>query len=392
MKIASANLQMNSSHQQSQSYRLDETLRVNVGGRLIEQKNTVRADSIESGREAASSQLLGDKVSLSEAALNAAKNDGVDVKPQLTRSINTNNGADAINAAREAAENDPRLALIRAIIEHLTGKKVNVYGSKELQSNVSSNGSSTATGDKGSIAVVNTGSSSSTGSAVTGEDFGAVYSRLESYRETETMQFQSQGSVVTADGTSIEFTIDLSMSREFYQESSEELSIGNPTRTTDPLVINYAGAAADLVDQRFAFDLDSDGKTEKINRLAGGSGFLVFDRNQDGKVNNGKEMFGTESGNGFQDLAALDSDQNGWIDENDAAWSQLGVWTPNQYGSNTYMNLKDAGVGAIALQNVGSEFSLKDSENQLQGQVRRSGIFLHESGEVGTIQQVDLTA
>jgi hypothetical protein len=35
---------------------------------------------------------------------------------------------------------------------------------------------------------------------------------------------------------------------------------------------------------------------------------------------NGAELFGARSGDGFAELAALDGDGNGWIDEGDAAW------------------------------------------------------------------------
>ena len=41
----------------------------------------------------------------------------------------------------------------------------------------------------------------------------------------------------------------------------------------------------------------------------------ALDINEDGKINDGKELFGTASGNGFGDLAAYDQDNNGWIDE-----------------------------------------------------------------------------
>jgi hypothetical protein len=35
---------------------------------------------------------------------------------------------------------------------------------------------------------------------------------------------------------------------------------------------------------------------------------------------------------------------------------------------------------------------MKDSSNELQGQVRSTGIFLREQGGAGTLQQLDLVA
>ncbi len=40
------------------------------------------------------------------------------------------------------------------------------------------------------------------------------------------------------------------------------------------------------------------------------------------KINDGSELFGTSSGDGFKDLATYDEDENGWIDENDSIFSK----------------------------------------------------------------------
>ena len=55
--------------------------------------------------------------------------------------------------------------------------------------------------------------------------------------------------------------------------------------------------------------------------------FLALDLNGDGRINNGSELFGALSGNGFADLAQYDSDANGWIDENDEIFQRLKVWS-----------------------------------------------------------------
>nr|MBP7525716.1 VCBS repeat-containing protein [Propionivibrio sp.] len=159
----------------------------------------------------------------------------------------------------------------------------------------------------------------------------------------------------------------------------------------DPLVINFGGTAAQLTSQRFKFDLDADGKTEDINFVAGGSGFLALDRNGDGKINDGAELFGAKTGNGFAELAALDADKNGWIDENDASYADLRVWTKDGAGKDKFSTLKQANVGAISLSHIATQFDLKDAQNVSQGEIKASGIYLQETGAVGTIQQIDLT-
>ena len=112
------------------------------------------------------------------------------------------------------------------------------------------------------------------------------------------------------------------MHREYAESTDISIRAGD-AKMVDPLVINFAGTAAELSDTSFAFDLDNDGSKEEIATLAPGSGFLALDRNGDGVINNGSELFGPNSGDGFADLAALDSDNNGWLHDNDDAFQSL---------------------------------------------------------------------
>ena len=101
-------------------------------------------------------------------------------------------------------------------------------------------------------------------------------------------------------------------------------------------------------------------------------------------------MFGAQSGNGFADLAEYDTDGNGWIDENDTIFALLRVWTKDAQRTDSLSTLADKGVGALYLGNVASPFSIKDGDNQTQGQVPGTGLYLNEDGSTGTLQQVDL--
>ena len=205
----------------------------------------------------------------------------------------------------------------------------------------------------------------------------------ETVSESEKTTVCGNGRVKTCDGREIDFSYALDMAREFKSEKVFEDSGSVVLR--DPLVLNFDGKAAELTDARLNFDLDSDGKLESIPGLAASSGFLVFDRNGNGKADNGNELFGATSGNGFSDLAALDGDHNGWIDEGDAAFSQLAVWSGDGFTS-----LAQRGVGALYTGAVDAPFSLKTADNALLGEIRAAGLYLSESGEVGHLQQVDL--
>ena len=207
--------------------------------------------------------------------------------------------------------------------------------------------------------------------------------------ESESTTFASSGMVKTQDGRSIDFNIEVSMSRAFTSQINT-LTTQNYIKT-DPLVINLDTDIGSVTDQKFLFDLDSDGEEEEISFAGKGSGFLALDRNGDGRIGDGSELFGTKSGDGFKDLAAFDEDGNGWIDENDSIYSKLKVWTKDEAGNDYLINLKDADVGAIYLDNADTQFSLKDGNNRLNGEIKKTGIYLHEStGAAGTLNHVDL--
>ncbi len=222
-------------------------------------------------------------------------------------------------------------------------------------------------------------------------NFGQFKLNMSYYHEEiEQTQFSTVGTVRTSDGREINFNLGLSMSRRF-QEYAQTTSVGEFVQMTDPLVINLDTAMTTLSDQKFEFDLDCDGIKESISQLGGGNGFLALDKNGDGVINDGSELFGTKSGDGFADLSQYDEDGNGWIDENDAIFEKLLVWAKDENGNDELYTLKEAGVGAMCLQRAATDFSLNSlKDNQANGRIRSTGIFLYENGNVGTMQQLDL--
>lgn len=207
--------------------------------------------------------------------------------------------------------------------------------------------------------------------------------------EKETTCFETTGTAVTADGRSLSFQISLEMSRSFTMMAEETCNFGQP-RLCDPLVINLNTNAASVSDQKFFFDIDADGEKDEISMLDSKSGYLALDKNNDGTVNDGSELFGTTSGNGFKDLLAYDEDDNGWIDEADSIFKKLKIWTMNAQGESELLDLKTSGVGAIYLGYEDTEFSLKNAENKTNAVIQKTGLFLYENGMSGTVQQMDL--
>lgn len=223
---------------------------------------------------------------------------------------------------------------------------------------------------------------------ITSGNMLSVTTIQETHIEEEAVTFEGTGTALTEDGRSIDFGVSFSMSYRLTQMAG--ISIARPVNLLDPLVINVGSDVTSISDQSFFFDIDCDGKDDEISNLASGSGFLALDQNGDGRINDGSELFGTKSGNGFKDLSAYDLDGNGWIDENDEVYYKLRVWMRNEDGTDTLLSLKEADVGAIYLGSAATNYSLKDSSFNTSAMLRASGLFLRESGGVGTVQQVDL--
>jgi len=218
--------------------------------------------------------------------------------------------------------------------------------------------------------------------------FGLRYRYRETHLERETTSFQAAGVVHTSDGQKISIDVSLTMARQFTSEESLEVKIGGALQ--DPLVINFEGTAAELSERHYEFDLDSDGEAEQIRFVGPNSGFLALDKNGNGLVDDGGELFGPSTGQGFGELSAYDEDGNGFIDEGDSVYSGLRIWQKDSQGGDHLLALGQRGIGAIYLGHIDTPFEVKDEENALEGVVRTSGIYLNEDGSAGTVQQLDL--
>ena len=201
--------------------------------------------------------------------------------------------------------------------------------------------------------------------------------------ETEQTSFAAAGAVTTADGRQINVAEAFNLVRSTVTGSS--LSIRAGAVLHDPLVLNTGVGAPMTGPGTQAVDVNNDGQAEQVAALASGSAYLVRDLNGNGIVDNGGELFGPATNNGFGELSAGDSDKNGWIDEADPVWSQLGLWS-GEAGA-AIQKLGDAGIGAIATGSAATPFSYGDA-----GQLAAAGIYLHENGQAGIVGEINLYA
>ncbi len=290
---------------------------------------------------------------------------GAETAPQRSETVEGTTGAP------QTAHNpyELKLEMLRQFVYQLTGRRIHVFSAEGI--------------------LQGSGSIRLNGLRAPGGEIRYEKTRFES----EAVSYGAQGSVKTADGKTIDIDLQLNMSRSFYERTSARIGWGNPGgRLCDPLVVNYGGTAASLTQRKFRFDLDADGKMDEISFAGPGSGFLALDKNGDGTINDGSELFGPQSGNGFADLRAYDTDGNGWIDETDDVFDKLRVWSRDENGQDQLFTLKELGMGAIYLGETETQFQMNDAAGQMQGQMRSTSFFLRENGSAGYLHHIDLLA
>ena len=211
MKIAATDLALQSSYSSSRSVQESTSLH------LWKASSTSNA-------AATGSTLLN----LSDAAMSSL-------------ALSDSNQATAIGSAIDKANADPFLLMIRQMVEMLTGRKITLLSLQDLQGDVQTSASAT-------VAATQTTQAQSAGA-------GLTYAYRQILTETQQATFSAEGKVRTADGQEISFKLDLSMSSSWRQETDVSVQTGAAQRK-DPLVLNFAGNAAQLTDRQFSFDLN----------------------------------------------------------------------------------------------------------------------------------------
>ena len=146
---------------------------------------------------------------------------------------------------------------------------------------------------------------------------------------------------------------------------------------TPPLVLDLNSngiTSSSLANSSVYFDYDGDGVIEKTAWIESGDAFLVYDKNNDGIISDGSELFGEHfklsSGknakDGYEALKEFDSDGNGIINKLDAKFSELLIWQDTNLNgitdSGELKNLSDLGITSIGLP-IAENFSIAENGN-----------------------------
>ena len=193
-------------------------------------------------------------------------------------------------------------------------------------------------------------------------------------------------------------------------------------RRIDPLVFDLDGdgiTTVSLEESNAFFDLDNNGFAEKTSWVGAKEGLLAYDKNGDGIINGGNELFGdrtlmkdskTLASSGFTALAEYDNNKDGKIDSNDAIYTLLRIWQDSDgdgiVSAGELKQLVDLGIVSIGLSynNTGvtdganniqvrtGTFTLADGSTRMTGEylLNRNPVYSVDSSQVEISDDVAL--
>lgn len=143
-----------------------------------------------------------------------------------------------------------------------------------------------------------------------------------------------------------------------------------PTRRSDPLALDLDGNGLQTsgVDSGVRFDIDADGHIDQTSFITGGDAFLAIDANGNGRIDDGRELFGDQNGdaNGYLALARYDDNGDALIDRNDTVFQQLRLFTMNSDGSQQLRSLEEGGIASISVNYSNSAIALNEYDSIVQ--------------------------
>ncbi len=158
-----------------------------------------------------------------------------------------------------------------------------------------------------------------------------------------------QASHVELEVQTAEGHVRMEATRVEVQQVRLTASAGTQARKKDPLLFDLTGEgpATTGAQGARAFDLEGNGDVSPTSFATGGSAFLALDRNGNGRIDSGLELFGDQYGarDGYEELAKFDADQNGVIDAQDPVYGRLQLLT----GDGSTQGLADQDIVSISL-------------------------------------------
>ncbi|WP_434428692.1 calcium-binding protein [Xylella fastidiosa] len=187
-------------------------------------------------------------------------------------------------------------------------------------------------------------------------------------------------------------------SKETFKDLFDQIRRFTPRR--DPLVLDLDGDGIETVaaGKHILFDHDGDGIKHASGWVKPDDGFLVLDRNGNGRIDDGSELFGADTilanghkaTSGFEALRDLDSNGDGLFDAADARFTDVRVWRDlNQDGqsqANELFTLSSLGIASITLTPTNTEDVDLGNGNLIDNR----GTYTRTDGRTGVVGDLQL--
>ena len=123
-------------------------------------------------------------------------------------------------------------------------------------------------------------------------------------------------------------------------------------READPLVFDLNGDGIDTtgIENGVSFDINGDGKLDQTSFVSKDDFVLALDKNNNGVIDSGKELFGDANGHadGIEELKDYDSNHDGVINKEDESFHDLRLFNKT-HGA---ISLDQAGISEISLDRI----------------------------------------
>ncbi|MEQ8286321.1 hypothetical protein [Thalassospira sp.] len=151
----------------------------------------------------------------------------------------------------------------------------------------------------------------------------------------------------------------------------------------DPLILDLDGNGIDVTSLEGGkqFDIDGNGSIDQTAWISGHDALLALDRNGDGKINDGRELFGDQHGakDGFAELAKFDDNLDGLIDKQDGVFTSLVLLRAD----GRQQNLSEAGIKSISLSMI-----TPLDQRLIGGDLVAESKFERDDGSIGQVGEV----
>ena len=162
-----------------------------------------------------------------------------------------------------------------------------------------------------------------------------------------------------------------------------------------PIVLDLDGdgiETTNLINGTY-FDHDKNGFLERSGWVIPDDGLLVWDKNNDGIINDGSELInttmpdGSSADNGFEVLRSFDINNDGKIDSNDTMWNQLKVW--QDLNGDGYADTDELfTLDELAIQSINTSYTISYFIDANGNEHRQVGSFTWNNGSISTATDV----